>query len=224
MTTAHLYNDLTPKSGRYNMTVDEWLLTQAIEQQQISLRFYRWEEPTLSLGYFQSRREFHPPPTLKDLPQVERLSGGGAILHDLELTYSIALPASHPISQDPTELYSVAHSAIIKALAEQQIEVAMRGEDQADRNDQFLCFLRGDRHDVLSGEYKILGSAQRRRKGAILQHGSLILGTSEFAPEIPGLQNLTNRQIDIEALTSSLFEKLKPLAADWQMATPVEFK
>ncbi len=219
MNTALLYNDLTPQSGRYNMAVDEWLLTQAIEKQQISLRFYRWEEPTLSLGYFQNRREFQPPARLKDLPRVERLSGGGAILHDLELTYSIALPASHQISQNPTELYSLAHSAVIEALAEQQIEVVMRGEDQADRNAQFLCFLRGDRHDVLSGENKILGSAQRRRKGAILQHGSLILGSSELAPEIPGLQNLIGRQIDIEALTTSLFEKLNPLASNWQSSS-----
>ena len=64
-----------------------------------------------------------------------------------------------------------------------------------DRNREFLCFGRGDAQDLVvdtpTGEvHKVLGSAQRRRRGAVLQHGSLLLRRSDAAPEFPGLFDL----------------------------------
>ena len=80
------------------------------------LRFYGWSEPTLSLGYFQTYadRKEHPP----SLPcaAVRRLTGGGAILHDAELTYSIVLPGSHPLAARRDELYRAIHGCLIEAL------------------------------------------------------------------------------------------------------------
>jgi lipoate-protein ligase A len=72
----------------------------------------------------------------------------------------------------------------------------------------FLCFSRGDECDVVLAGFKVLGSAQRRRKGAILQHGSLVYRRSEFAPQFPGLFELAPHcgAVDIAALQQRLAE------------------
>ena len=92
------------------------LLERAQEQAAACLRFYGWSEPTLSLGYFQTYadRQEHPP----SLPcaAVRRLTGGGAILHDAELTYSIVLPGTHPLAARRDELYQAVHGCLIEAL------------------------------------------------------------------------------------------------------------
>ena len=172
-----------PAPGAWNMAVDEVLLERAVA----CLRFYRWSEPTLSLGYFQAyadRRE-HPP----SLPcaAVRRLTGGGAILHDFELTYSIVLPGTHPLAAHRDELYRAVHGSLIEALG--QLGIAARLCQPAHKieavREPFLCFQRRSPGDVLIGQTKICGSAQRRRYGAVLQHGSLIWQTSAAAPNCP---------------------------------------
>ncbi len=210
-----LYLDLTPLCGEINMKHDETLLQRAIDAGETSLRFYRWSEPTLSLVYLQEKRETELPKRFEKLPRVRRLSGGGAILHDQEITYSFALPAAHPLSSTPRELYCLAHRAIIEALSQQGVSARMRGEEQKEINSRFLCFLRGDCHDLIIGEHKILGSAQRRRKGAILQHGSLILKQSVHAPEVPGVAELASVELDQEQFCRRLIRNLSELAQTW---------
>jgi lipoate-protein ligase A len=70
----------------------------------------------------------------------------------------------------------------------------------------FLCFQRRARGDVLCGEHKLMGSAQRRRRGAMLQHGSLLLGKSACAPELPGVQDFT-RQVVTRERIEPIFQK-----------------
>ncbi len=216
MVNGWLSLETAPHSGSRNMAVDEWLLEQAISADQLTLRLYQWEEPTLSLGYFQEKTGTPLPEALQPLPRVRRLTGGGAILHDQELTYSLCLPASHELSSTPVELYALMHRWFIAALAEQGIECRFRETEQAERNGSFLCFFRGDRHDVLCGSDKVLGSAQRRRKGAILQHGSLILRTSAAAPEIQGLDELSGKPVQLEPLINHLVQAAAILTKHWQ--------
>ena len=80
-------------AGGWNMAADELLLEQASDTGQASLRIYSWSEPTLSLGYFQSHadRQTHAPS--RDCRLVRRRSGGGAILHEHEITYALAIPS-----------------------------------------------------------------------------------------------------------------------------------
>ncbi len=197
------------------MRHDEWLLQRAIEADETSLRFYRWDEPTLSLGYFQEKTGKEIPKRFENLPKVRRLSGGGAILHDQEITYSFAIPAAHPLASTPVKLYGIVHQAIIDTLSFQGVSARMRGEEQKEINNRFLCFLRGDCHDIIIGDHKILGSAQRRRKGAILQHGSLILKQSSRAPEVPGIAELANVVINEDAFCRNLVNHLPKLAPAW---------
>lgn len=179
------------RSGSWNMATDEYLLEAALSDNLKAVRMYRWDEPTVSLGYFQASDDEALSTTFRNLAAVRRLSGGGAILHHHELTYSYVLPPDDPLTTIPTELYGRVHSAIIKVLGDFGAECAMRGEDNALPDEPFLCFVRGDRHDIHCAGHKVVGSAQRRRKGAVLQHGSIILKRSPHASEIPGLSNLS---------------------------------
>lgn len=184
-----------PASGFWQMAVDETLLESAAEGQ-ATLRFYEWSEPTLSLGYFQDYGEREAHRASRDCPLVRRQTGGGAILHDQELTYSLALPLAHPLAADAMRLYRAAHAALVDTLGSFGIESQMRAGDGPSRatadsaGEPFLCFQRRSGGDVLVDGVKVCGSAQRRRRGAILQHGSLLLAASPAAPELPGIMQL----------------------------------
>src|SRR5690606_37438550 len=106
-----------PGSGAWNMAVDEVLLNSAAQTGQMTMRFYRWSEPTLSLGYFQryADRSLHAKSAA--CPVVRRSTGGGAIVHDVELTYSIAVPSHHPLARQADLLYDAAHESLLEALA-----------------------------------------------------------------------------------------------------------
>ena len=82
--------------GARQMALDEALLESAAERGSATLRFYRWSEPTLSLGYFQDYAERDSHAASRNCALVRRQTGGGAILHDRELTYSLAIPRAHP--------------------------------------------------------------------------------------------------------------------------------
>lgn len=96
----------SPQNGVQNMALDQALLDEC--QEQPVLRFYRWSQPTLSLGYFQKhqQREGHQPSI--DCPMLRRSTGGGAILHDHELTYSLLVPLAL-VPKRSADLYDVVH-------------------------------------------------------------------------------------------------------------------
>lgn len=185
-----------PADGDWNMAVDEILL-EAAEEGIAAVRFYSWREPTLSLGYFQAHRQRAEHAASHTCPMVRRTSGGGAIMHDRELTYCVALPAFHPLARHPDRLYDAAHQSLAKALALRGIDAQVRSrvDSSPPATEPFLCFQRRTAGDLLVGDFKVAGSAQRRRRGAVLQHGSILLGRSAFAPELPGIEELTGRTI-----------------------------
>jgi lipoate-protein ligase A len=178
--------------GAWNMAVDELLLDQAAETGRPTLRFYSWKEATVSLGYFQSYASRLGHAASSRCPLVRRLTGGGAIVHDAELTYSLALPAGHPGAARTRDLYRAVHDALVETLGllGARAEICDGGAGRTPLVEPFLCFQRRAAGDVLIDGEKIAGSAQRRRRGAILQHGSVALRTSDAAPEVPGLEAL----------------------------------
>jgi len=197
------------RGGAANMAVDEAVLLAVGEgQAPATLRFYRWLEPTISLGYFQRYEEFQAQEEeIRSLPMVRRQTGGGAILHDDEVTYSLVMPISDKgQSTDIADLYQLVHDAFIAVLGERGVPVAYRdGQESANsQRGPFFCFARAHRLDlVLEGE-KLLGSAQRRMKQAVLQHGSLILGrhfaqqpSAQLRPEINHTNNLDEILTDV---------------------------
>ncbi len=232
-----------PAAGAWNMAVDEVLLEAAAADGQCTLRFYRWQEPTLSLGYFQTYADRWQHAASSRSAVVRRSSGGGAIMHDLELTYSLAIPARHPLAIDRLGCYRAIHLALIETLAQWGIEATMAGKPSppaplpkgegscgmptiskgegshapAAQREPFLCFQRRSPGDVLVGEVKIAGSAQRRCRGAVLQHGSVLLARSTDAPELAGLEELTAHAISCEQLIEAWLVRLAgALSATWQ--------
>lgn len=179
-----------PTPGSKNMSLDEALLhSVAAGASPPTLRFYQWCEPTLSLGYFQKLEDRQQHASSLACPIVRRSSGGGAILHDHELTYSIAMRVDDRFGS--RELYTQVHEALIEVLAEWSIAAELfSGEAPADSRQAFLCFQRRTPGDVVLRGAKVCGSAQRRVGSAVLQHGSLILSQSLAARELPGLREL----------------------------------
>jgi lipoate-protein ligase A len=190
MGTVRVVIESEPEDGVRNMAVDEALLEAALDRGECTVRWYRWNTATVSLGYFQDAAGAATVPELAGLPIVRRLTGGGAILHHHEWTYSCTVPRSNPLAEHPTRIYDLVHEPIVAALKEQGIRAALRGAALAALEGTFLCFGRGDPRDIVLGGHKILGSAQRRRRGAVLQHGSLLVRRSERAPQFPGLLDL----------------------------------
>jgi lipoate-protein ligase A len=174
-------------SGPWNMAADEVLWQASLDAGLPTLRFYQWSEPWLSLGYFQRAEERSSHPPSAKLPFVRRISGGGAILHHFELTYCLVLPPLSCKHVEPTDVYEWVHQAAVDVLSEQAVTAhIVRPTPAPAANVPFLCFHRRAAHDVCIGVHKVLGSAQRRRHATLLQHGSLILKPSPFAPDILG--------------------------------------
>ncbi len=177
-------------------------------------RFYQWDRPTLSLGYFQDHRDRHQHTASEDCPIVRRLTGGGAILHDAELTYSLTLPGGHPLAMQRDALYEAVHTSLIGLLADEEITAVLCGgsptirSDAAQSGEPFLCFQRRSPGDVLVGTTKIAGSAQRRRRGAVLQHGSVLLRRSDSAPELASLADASGHDLSATALADAWLPKL----------------
>jgi lipoate-protein ligase A len=198
-----------PASGPWNMAVDETLLASAWRDGIATLRFYGWEPPTLSLGYFQFVADRKEHPTSRGCPMVRRWTGGGAIVHHHELTYCLTLPAGRPWPA-AKDLYAHVHQTLVATLAEWGVPAMLHRdlapdcrtalEAPARGRQPFLCFLRRACSDVVLAGHKIAGSAQRRRRGAVLQHGSVLLARSPLAPELPGIAELTGLTIAPEEL------------------------
>ncbi|MGI9455014.1 MAG: lipoate--protein ligase family protein [Aeoliella sp.] len=217
MTPCRLIVD-PPQLGAWNMAVDEWLLHLAADEGIVSLRFYEWAEPTLSLGYFQRHADRQQHAASLDCPLVRRRSGGGALAHDRELTYSLAVPADHPLAQRAEALYFTVHDSLVellRPLADPSAGNFVLCEKQPSRGDDepFLCFSRRARGDLLfaqrdGGQRKICGSAQRRHRGAVLQHGGILLARSPTAPELPGLEETAGIAITAPELGESWLDAL----------------
>jgi lipoate-protein ligase A len=224
-----------PASGPHNMAVDEALLIDAAEHNTTTLRFYSWDEPTLSLGYFQRYADRQQHAASSACAIVRRQTGGGAILHDREITYSLALPASHPLTKQNEKLYRIVHEVFVEILSQldqlsgEAHPLQIRGAGSKVRlgNEPFLCFQRQSPGDVVfvganASEsdvnlsqtpaslhaVKILGSAQRRYRGALLQHGSLLLERSRAAPELAGWHNLADSTVAIKAVIAAATTQL----------------
>ena len=172
------------------MAVDEALLQTAADHGHPTLRFYRWRPATLSLGYFQRLADRRLHPSSSDCEVVRRASGGGAIVHDRELTYCLATPARDRFMA-ATQLYLAFHQTLVAVLADLGITAMLYQGPPRRRDDAFLCFQRRSAGDVTVGDHKIAGSAQRRWRNAVVQHGGILLGKSRYAPELPGLAELT---------------------------------
>ncbi len=228
-----------PAGGSWNMSLDQAMLDYCLISQTPTLRFYQWSEPTLSLGYFQQVDQRNEHLESGHCPLLRRATGGGAIVHDQELTYSLAVPPKL-VPKKATILYDWAHDAMCQILNQvgivaQKYDVSIpRAPEATVAPQSFLCFQRRADGDVIvlpdqsktslnTGLQflgnKVLGSAQRKRDRAILQHGSILLSRSKAAPQLPGIHDLCENQqkVDVETLTLGLSQAIAS-STGWSMS------
>lgn len=191
----------SPAAGDWNMAVDQVLMETAAEQDLTSLRFYQWSAATVSLGYFQHLAERDSHVESRPCPLVRRSTGGGAIVHDHELTYCFATPATSTSKTAQAELYRIFHETLVDCLATFGITASLHdGQCLTSARRPFLCFQCYADGDVLISGVKIAGSAQRRFQGAVMQHGSVLLRRSASAPQLDGIAELAGVSLDAETV------------------------
>ena len=204
------------------MALDEALLDAAgTGQPKILLRTYGWSVPTLSLGYFQSLALVRADPRWSSVAVLRRLTGGGAIWHHHELTYALAVPREHPLARPGALLYRAVHESIVRGFVDFGIRASCRGEvfppAGCERSRPLLCFTDRSAEDILLDGTKIVGSAQRLRGGAVLQHGSVLLKRSCQTPELSGLCDVADVSADPRQWSGRLVEWIgKAVAEDAQ--------
>ena len=169
-----------PAHGAWNMAVDEAILNSVGSGKSLpTLRLYAWEPACLSLGYAQ-------PFTDVDIPRlqergwevVRRPTGGRAVLHTDELTYSVIAPLNEPrVAGTVLESYHRLALALVEALNLLGMQVEVNGNSAAPHrtSPNPVCFEVPSTYEITVGGKKLVGSAQARRKEGVLQHGSLPL-------------------------------------------------
>lgn len=171
-----------PAPGAWNMAVDEAILEfTGNSKVQPTLRLYAWDPPCLSLGYAQPSRDVDR--TALDLNGwhlVRRPTGGRAILHTDELTYSVIGPASEPrLAGSVLESYQLLSRALLAALQSLGINAQATNKENSvtppNSDTNPVCFEAPSYYEITFNGKKLIGSAQARRKEGILQHGTLPL-------------------------------------------------
>jgi lipoyl(octanoyl) transferase len=161
-----------PGDAAWNMSVDEALLLGACDSPP-ALRLYSWREPAMSLGFRQSPPSWLARADALGVPVVRRVTGGGAVLHAGDLTYAVAASLDTPgLPSDLRGSYEWIRARLVEGLERAGIAAApSRPRAGAERLE--LCFAGATGFEVeLDGE-KLVGSAQRRTRRALLQHGSI---------------------------------------------------
>jgi len=163
--TWHLLQD-GPGAPACNMAVDEALLRTAAQRGRPLLRLYAWDRPAVSFGYFQQ----YPVELADRYALVRRPTGGGIVYHDADTTYTVVVPAGNPLHRLKTsEAYCALHYAVAAAL-DQESEITRR---QSVARGQYECFQNPVAGDVVAGDRKLAGGAQRRNKAGMLHQGSI---------------------------------------------------
>ncbi len=186
--TLAVYKDVAVHSAAMNMAIDEALLESATVP---SIRFYGWQSPALSFGYFGRFSDVATCAGERDL--VRRWTGGGIVFHGDDLTYSIVLPSSDPAFRESSmTIYEKIHRALadtLNGIGEQAVVaggvdagLALATEAAVTASDD-NCFANPVRADVMVDGRKVAGAAQRRTRRGLLQQGSIqgVAITTDFA-------------------------------------------
>lgn len=176
MKTDWRFLDTGACSGAYNMALDEAILNEKDKNPSLppTLRIFCWEPACLSIGRNQNLEEINLEKCRElGIDVVRRPTGGTAILHDEELTYSIVISSEDGLPRSVRESFAVLNQGLIAAYKNLGVEADLIPNEE--RNFVPLCFASAGIADLTHKGKKIVGSAQRKIKNAVLQHGSLVI-------------------------------------------------
>ncbi|WP_426452413.1 lipoate--protein ligase family protein [Paenibacillus sp. S-38] len=187
----------------YNMAVDEAILTAHSEGRvPPTVRFYGWNPPTLSVGYFQKAQTEVDFEALEreGIGFVRRATGGRAVLHDRELTYSMIVSEQYEgIPRSVTEAYRVLSEGLLLGFRRLGLAADMVQLESEEDKSQYAsigsaaCFDSPSWYELVVEGRKIAGSAQTRQKGVVLQHGSILLDLD--ADQLFGLLKFASERV-----------------------------
>jgi len=168
-----------PRAGDYNMALDA-AMAQNGASNEPTLRVFKWQPDCISLGYHQKVDEVDLEKCRQaGIDVARRPTGGRAILHAQELTYSVVIPATHAWFEIlPLDVYRRLSEAVAAGLRHLGANVNFAPGEKLHVDGKPLrmaCFASAARNELLAGGKKIVGSAQRRFRRGILQHGSILL-------------------------------------------------
>ncbi|TYB30962.1 MAG: lipoate--protein ligase family protein [Candidatus Mcinerneyibacterium aminivorans] len=177
MAKIKIYRD-RENNGFYNMALDEAIFRKAIDEKSrdVILRFYDWDPACLSLGYFQSLKEKIDEKQCDELgiDVVRRPTGGRAVLHDRELTYSVIAPTDK-LGNTTLSAYLNISKGLNRGLNILGVKSEISPPKKAKRKGSTACFDSISSHEISVEGKKIVGSAQYRDQGYLLQHGSILI-------------------------------------------------
>jgi lipoyl(octanoyl) transferase len=209
------YIDTGFRPGTFNMEFDELLAARLEREREAgTLRVYGWNPPAISIGRHQRVEDFDAAALQRaGIDLVRRPTGGRAILHAHELTYSIVM---HSGERSPREVYRFISGGLLQAFRILGIDATLSDRDQGlntspDDPHSLPCFSSFAKDEIQFRGRKLAGSAQRRYGRVTLQHGSLLLGPqhrriveflSPLAREARSFleDDLANRTIDAESI------------------------
>lgn len=215
-----------PAKGAWNMAVDEAILESAGAGLALpTLRLYAWEPACISLGYAQDFSEIDLEILrAKGWDIVRRTTGGRAILHTDELTYSVTAPETEPrLAGGILASYQRLSSAILTALETMELAVQAMPRELVEKGPQTqpVCFEIPSNYEITINGKKLVGSAQARKKGGVLQHGTLPLsGDLRRITEVLKFENQAARTRAGERLLgrASTVETALGRAVSWAQA------
>jgi lipoyl(octanoyl) transferase len=217
--------------GRLNMAIDRAILAACDRgQAPATLRLYGWDKPTLSIGYSQNilmdvnKEQCEQ----RNIPIVRRFTGGRALLHQHELTYSLVAPIPHPgIPDNLAGAFCEVSKAVILSLEKAGVtNPKMVGKGKRtpgmNRKRSPACFSASNHWEISVKGKKLAGSAQRRLNGAFLQHGSILLDKDcELANSLFRYFSETEKNRGLKELTSNTLtlKEVLPFNMDWKILT-----
>lgn len=189
MTTTWYFINSGKQDPAYNMALDEALLDWHSDGLiPPVIRFYQWEPASLSIGYFQKAEKDVDIEAIKRLGLgfVRRPTGGRAVLHEDELTYSVIVSEDYPdMPKTVTEAYRVISEGILEGFrnlglrAEFSVPISTEQRDALNQPKSAVCFDAPSWYELIVEGKKVAGSAQTRQKGVILQHGAILVDLDE---------------------------------------------
>lgn len=196
--------DREPRAAALNMAIDEALLGAASAP---LLRIYRWRSPSVSMGYFEKSA-----PVLSAHPgreAVRRWTGGGVVLHGIDLTYSLIVPAGFFAWKNAAGSYAAIHACVAAWLRGAGLEVALASGATACVSRD--CFANPVAHDLLLDGGKIGGAAQRRTRSGLLHQGSLLVPGQ---PDPAGLAAALALRVRLSVIAPALLESAHRIALE----------
>ncbi len=203
------------------MALDEAIFKNYDKDGLPTLRFYQWQKPTLSLGYFQKSRLFENLWDSSVIDIVRRPTGGRGVIHHLELTYAIIAGYDNFFSgEDLVKSYFDIAQIFQKAFDNLGIHIEI--EKQKHKVNSPNCFASPSLFEISLKGFKVIGSAQYRNSGKFLQHGSIILDIDypiwEKVYKIPqnklfetmkGINSLVKNKISYDQVEQSIIEEFR---------------